>query len=203
MSVIYLCIYLSFSLASLSLSLYLYFSLSLSLCGFALSLSLTLSPSSLHVVEMLEMLMMRRCSCRGVACVHANSVAINVPDPDDPDMDPVYRTESNVIHFRLSSPQRFVVACFATTAAFGLIILLVESKMNWNWLDKVLVASGSASSGRGTAQRCWQGWCGQPSCSCYSSPLPRQPFLYVRRCIDFRAPASTPPCSCTLASPAF
>ena len=44
----------------------------------------------------------------------------------------VYRTESNVIHFRLSSPQRFVVACFATTAAFGLIILLVESKMNWN-----------------------------------------------------------------------
>ena len=48
-------------------------------------------------------------------------------------MDPVYRTESNVIHFRLSSPQRFVVACFATTAAFGLIILLVESKMNWNW----------------------------------------------------------------------
>ena len=95
--------------------------------------SLTLSPSSLHVVEMLEMLMMRRCSCRGVACVHANSVAINVPDPDDPDMDPVYRTESNVIHVRLSSPQRFVVACFATTAAFGLIILLVESKMNWNW----------------------------------------------------------------------
>ena len=48
--------------------------------------------------------------CRGVACVHANSVAINVPDPDDPDMDLVYRTESNVIHFRLSSPQRFVVA---------------------------------------------------------------------------------------------
>ena len=94
---------------------------------------LTLSPSSLHVVEMLEMLMMRRCSCRGVACVHANSVAINVPDPDDPDMDLVYRTESNVIHFRLSSPQRFVVACFATTAGFGLIILLVESKMNWNW----------------------------------------------------------------------
>ena len=45
----------------------------------------------------------------------------------------VYRTESNVIHFRLSSPQRFVVACSATTAAFGLIILLVESKMNWNW----------------------------------------------------------------------
>ena len=65
--------------------------------------------------------------------MHANSVAINVPDPDDPDMDLVYRTESNVIHFRLSSPQRFVVACFATTAAFGLIILLVESKMNWNW----------------------------------------------------------------------
>ena len=27
--------------------------------------------------------------------MHANSVAINVPDPDDPDMDPVYRTESN------------------------------------------------------------------------------------------------------------
>ena len=75
--------------------------------------------------------------------MRANSVAINVPDPDDPDMDLVYRTESNVIHFRLSSPQRFVVACSATTAAFGLIILLVESKMNWNWnwkevLDLVL-----------------------------------------------------------------
>ena len=37
-------------------------------------------------------------------------VAINVPDPDDPDMDLVYRTESNVIHYGLSSPQRFVVA---------------------------------------------------------------------------------------------
>ena len=65
--------------------------------------------------------------------MRANSVAIIVPDPDDPDMDLVYRTESNVIHYRLSSPQRFVVACLATTAAFGLIILLVESKMNWNW----------------------------------------------------------------------
>ena len=65
--------------------------------------------------------------------MRANSVAIIVPDPDDPDMDLVYRTESNVIHFRLNSPPRFVVACFATTAAFGLIILLVESKMNWNW----------------------------------------------------------------------
>ena len=43
------------------------------------------------------------------------------------------QNRTNVIHFRLSSPQRFVVACFATTAAFGLIILLVESKMNWNW----------------------------------------------------------------------
>ena len=67
--------------------------------------------------------------------LRASSVAINVPDPDDPDMDLVYRTESNVIHFRLSSPQRFVVACLATTAAFGLIILLVESKMNWNWMS--------------------------------------------------------------------
>ena len=75
--------------------------------------------------------------------MRANSVAINVHDPDDPDMDLVHQTESNVIHFRLSSPQRFVVACSATTAAFGLIILLVESKMNWNWnwkevLDLVL-----------------------------------------------------------------
>ena len=133
--VCYLSMYLSIFFSSFSLSLFisLFLSFSISVWVCSLSLSHSLSLISLHVVEMLEMLMMRRCSCRGVACVHANSVAINVPDPDDPDMDPVYRTESNVIHFRLSSPQRFVVACFATTAAFGLIILLVESKMNWNW----------------------------------------------------------------------
>ena len=96
--------------------------------------------------------------------MRASSVAINVPDPDDPDMDLVYRTESNVIHYRLSSPQRFVVvvalqwafwcgfffvvSCFfeaspvtaRATAAPSLLpfradylILLVGSKMNWNW----------------------------------------------------------------------
>ena len=65
------------------ISLLLYF------CVGLLSLSLSLSLSSLHVVEML----MRRCSCRGGYGY----------------MDLVYRTESNVIHYRLSSPQRFVV----------------------------------------------------------------------------------------------
>ena len=32
---------------------------------------------------------------------------------------------------------------------------------------------------------------------------PTGAFLYAHRCIDFRVPASTPPCPSTLASPAL
>ena len=119
---IYLFLYLFITLF-IYISLYFYFSTSVWVCSLSLSLS--------------HLYMSLRCCREDAVVAGVTRAVIYVPDPD-PDMDLVF--EPNVIHFRLSSPQRFVVACFATTAAFGLIILLVESKMNWNWNLKIPTA---------------------------------------------------------------
>ena len=92
----------------LSITLYFSWFLCFSTSVWVCSLSLSLSLSSLHVVEML----MRRCSCRGGRLRgHLRAWSWSWHGSS-------FRTEPNVIHFRLSSPQRFVVACHASTAAF-------------------------------------------------------------------------------------